>query len=141
MAKANQDKFVRGAIKVALKLCRGLPDTYRPSAFGPILSFYLLQGEASPARATRASGEAKGKTKAAKANDRPSRPKKVEEMIRSGYFKKGKTLADIRRELRARGFPTPVTSMPALLMPFVMNNKLERKLEKRAGKEQFVYYS
>jgi len=62
----------------------------------------------------------------------------VMNMVHAGWFKKKRRLGEIAKELRRRGKKTAVTSLPALLLPMVLEGVLEREHD---AKGVYVYFS
>ena len=131
-------KDIEKAIRETEKLLKKLPLNKRALAFPIVLDRVLA---AKPDRAlgeqprvrTRArtiSREAPGK--------KLTRPELVRIMVQARWFKKKRRLGEIAKELRRRGKKTPVTSLPALLLPMVLEGVLEREHD---AKGLYVYFS
>lgn len=67
-----------------------------------------------------------------------TRPDLVRKMVSSGWFKKRRRIGEIGKELRRRGMKTVRTSLPALLLPMVLEGVLEREHD---PKGIYVYFS
>jgi hypothetical protein len=138
MGKTN---VVKAAIQKAMKDAKTLPENYRASAIGPLLTYYLSATSPTAERSSSKGSSSKQKPSKKPVNGKPTRPDKIRDMIRGGFFKSGRTIAEIQNELRARGLQTKTTAMPALLLPFVLSNSLKRKVVKVGTKEQFKYFA
>ena len=133
-----ETKDIKKAIHETDKLLKNVPADKRALAFPVVLDRVLaagargVSGEQPPAR-TRArliSREASKK--------KPTRSELVRTMVRAGWFKKKRRIGEIAKELRRRAMKTPLTSLPALLLPMVLEGVLEREHD---AKGVFVYFS
>jgi hypothetical protein len=112
----------------------------RRIAFQKILDD-LLGGSASPA--TRRVTAAK---KRPASGEKPKRAAKggpqayVEELVSEGFFKKPKTIANVKAELQNRGHHIPLTSLSGPLQKLCQRRLLRRQGVK-SGKKQTSAYS
>lgn len=63
----------------------------------------------------------------------------VAEMIDDGFFKKVKTMGEVKAELENRGHHIPFTSLSGPLQKLCQSKKLRRQKMDRGGKKAFVY--
>ncbi len=64
----------------------------------------------------------------------------IEEMVQDDFFKKPKTLAQVKAELENRGHHIPLTSLSGPLQKLTQRKVLRRQRSKTSGnKETFVY--
>lgn len=118
----------------------------RRVAFEKILSHLLGDAAGAPA-----SG---GTTKPKRAPSRPSGgsgkrapsaksgPKaRVEELVDEGYFKKQRTIADVKTELANRGHHIPLTSLSGPLQSLTQKRRLRRQKVAANGKGSKVTYA
>jgi hypothetical protein len=112
-------------------------------AFQKILE-NLLSGADGREKASTPNGQPRG------AKSRPSKqPRKARggpahylaELIEEGFFKKPKTIAEVKTELENRGHHIPVTSMSGPLQKKCQDRVLRRKKLKASGKKGPFAYS
>jgi hypothetical protein len=60
-------------------------------------------------------------------------------MIGDGFFKKVKTMGEVKAELENRGHHIPFTSLSGPLQKLCQNRKLRRQKMDRGGKKTFGY--
>lgn len=109
-------------------------------AFQKVLDDLLaLQSGAEPKRAVPVKKSGKvSKTKTAPAKYGPQAY--VEEMIEDAFFKKPKTIAQVKAELENRGHHIPITSLSHPLQTLTQRRSLRRQRSKTSGnKHTFVY--
>jgi hypothetical protein len=107
----------------------------------------LLEGAGRGAASSRApsrpakktTGRRRAKTKTAKvARGGPNAY--IRELIEEGFFKKPKTISDVKVELENRGHHIPLTSLSGPLQSLCQARKLRRTRTKEPGaKKTFVY--
>jgi hypothetical protein len=78
----------------------------------------------------------------------PKKPKKrsgptgrVQDLTEEGFFKKPKTIAQVKAELENRGYHIPLTSLSGPLQKLVQKRILRRNKVKASGKKQTYAYS
>lgn len=109
-------------------------------AFQKVLDDLLaLQSGAAPRKSSaekKPRPVASTKTKTAKSGPQAY----VEEMTEDGFFKKPKTIAQVKAELENRGHHIPLTSLSGPLQKLTQRRVLRRQRSKASGnKETFVY--
>ena len=65
----------------------------------------------------------------------------VEEMVAEGFFKKPKTIAEVKSELLNRGHHIPITSLSGPLQKLCQKKTLRRQKGKGKGNKQTFSYS
>lgn len=65
----------------------------------------------------------------------------VEELVNDGFFKKPKTIAQVKAELENRGHHIALTSLSGPLQKLCQRRKLRRQKLKTSGKKQTFAYS
>ena len=65
----------------------------------------------------------------------------VEEMVADGYFKKPKTIAQVKAELENRGHHIALTSLSGPLQKLTQRRTLRRQRSKTSGNKQTFVYS
>lgn len=66
---------------------------------------------------------------------------RVKELAEEGFFKKPKTIAQVKAELENRGHHVPLTSLSGPLQSLVQKRILRRQRVKTSGKKQTYAYS
>ncbi len=133
-----ETKDIKKAIRETDKLLMNVPPDKRDLAFPVVLDRMLDAGAGRP------SGEQPPARTRAKVTPREAskrittRSELVRVMVRAGWFKKKRRIGEIAKELRRRGMKTPLTSLPALLLPMVLEGGLDREHD---AKGVFVYFS
>jgi hypothetical protein len=122
----------------------------RRVAFQKILE-HLLQGDArSSATPRKKSGGSAGrppaeaKTGGAKGRDSASRkgPKgRLVELVEEGFFKKQRTIAEVKTELANRGHHIPLTSLSGPLQSLTQDRRLRRQKVPSTGKGSKTTYA
>ncbi len=142
MTSPKDSDRIRGAVKKSLKEVDGIPADYRVVAFSPILSYFLNNGSGAGEDIRKPTSQPRQKQEDPPQNKggKSGKGDKIREMIGDGFFKKPTTIGEIQSELRARGFPTKLTSMPKVVLPFIRSGALKRKVTKVGTKEQFTYF-
>ncbi|MDA2914121.1 hypothetical protein MYX77_09215 [Acidobacteriia bacterium AH_259_A11_L15] len=131
-------KDIEKAISTTEKLLKNVPADKRTLAF-PIVLDRVLAAELGSVLEERPRVRTRAKLTAREAaREKGTRPELVRRMVRTGWFKKKRRLSDIAKELRRLGKKTPVTSLPALLLPMVLEGGLEREQD---AKGIYVYFS
>lgn len=131
-------KGIERAIRETDKLLRKVPPDKRTLAF-PIVLDRVLAAEPGGVLEEQPRVRTRSKATAREASRRRlTRPELVRTMVRAGWFKKKRRLGEIAKELRRRGMKTPLTSLPALLLPMVLEGVLEREHD---AKGLYVYFS
>ena len=110
-------------------------------AFQKVLDDLLAaRSESHPAKAvTHAKQKAKSSSEA-KSNRRGPQGY-VEEMIDDGFFKKQKTIAQVKAELENRGHHIALTSLSGPLQKLCQRRKLRRQKSTLSGTKQTFVYS
>lgn len=83
-----------------------------------------------------------GKTGARKSTKRPTTGPQayVEELVEEGFFKKQKTISEVKAELENRGHHIPLTSLSGPLQKLCQRKRLRRqKLDGEGKKKAFGY--
>lgn len=113
----------------------------RRVAFEKVLDDLLAGG--SPATPTRATRKAAPKKAAAKPSRRAARgpSRKLNELIEDGFFRKQKTIAEVKAELENQGHHIPITSLSGPLQTLCKRKVLRRQKKKTSGKGQTYSYS
>lgn len=110
-------------------------------AFQKVLDDLLtLQSGAVPrksAAAKKAPSGSERKVKAAKSGPQVY----IGEMVGDGFFKKPKTIAQVKAELENRGHHIPLTSLSGPLQKLTQRRVLRRQRSKTSGKKQTFVYS
>lgn len=124
----------------AEKAVAGVKDPeLRRIAFQKILDD-LLGGSASPARGYGTTGKnrpaAGNKPKRAKAGGTQAY---VGEIVDDGFFKKPKTIANVKAELENRGHHIPLTSLSGPLQKLCQRKSLRRQRVKSGKRQTFAY--
>lgn len=110
-------------------------------AFQKVLDDLLaLQSGAVPRKSApvkKSRPESASKAKAAKSGPQAY----VEEMIEDDFFKKPKTIAQVKAELENRGHHIPLTSLSGPLQKLTQRRALRRQRSKTSGNKQTFVYS
>jgi hypothetical protein len=112
----------------------------RVAAFEKVLQHLLAGAEESP----RQSGSApRSPRKTASPKSKPvsrAGPRgRIEEMVADGFFKKPRTLSDVKTELANRGFHIPRTSLSGPLQALCQKKMLRRQKGIAGDKDAFGY--
>lgn len=121
----------------------------RRVAFDKILGT-LLEANSSGAGSTvskrvarRKAGKAADRTARSSAKSQTKGPKAyVEELIEDGYFKKQRTIADVKAELANRGHHIALTNLSGPLQALTQQRRLRRQkaaADKKGAKTTYVY--
>ncbi len=128
---------IEKAIKTTEKLLKNVPPDKRAVAF-PIVLDRVLAAKPGGVFEEQPSVRRRAKvTSRETAKKKLTRPELLRNMVQSGWFKKKRRLGEIAKELRRRGKKTPPTSLPALLLPMVLEGVLEREHD---AKGFYVYF-
>jgi hypothetical protein len=110
-------------------------------AFEKVLDDLLTGGAASKASAKQTAAPAKkSATKIAKRRARGPAGY-LQELVDDGFFKKQKTIAQVKAELENRGHHIPLTSLSGPLQNLCKRRVLRRQKKKTSGKKQTFSYS
>lgn len=110
------------------------------AAFEKVLDDLLSAG--TPAQAKGAVRASRGRPEARPARKRSSGPSGyIEELIDDGFFKKPKTISNVRAELGNRGHHIPLTSLSGPLQNLCRHRLLRRHKAKTSGNKQTYNYS
>jgi len=110
------------------------------AAFEKVLDDLLTAG--APAQAKAAARAPRGRTEARAARKRSSGPSGyIEELIDDGFFKKPKTISNVKAELGNRGHHIPLTSLSGPLQNLCKRRLLRRHKAKTSGNKQTYNYS
>lgn len=117
----------------------------RRSAFQIVLGDLLAGRGGKP---THVSGKAKS-TKSRHSVGRPVRTKKarggtqsyVDELLSEGFFKKQRSISDVKAELENRGHHIPLTSLSGPLQRMCKEHKLRRQKAAKTGSRSTYSYS
>ena len=111
-------------------------------AFQKVLDDLLLGGSA------RARGSEKAPSARQRKGTRSARPGSttgprayISELIDEGFFKKPKTIINVKAELENRGHHIPLTSLSGPLQKLCQKKSLRRQKLKTSGKKQAFAYS
>ncbi len=120
---ASKKNELTGAVAEAESAVASVKDPeLRRAAFEKVLA-HLLETQSAPlkkARSSTAQGRSKGKGKAG--------PKgHIEELIDENFFKKPRSLAEVKAELANRGHHIPRTSLSGPLQTLCKEKKLRRQ--------------
>ncbi len=133
-----ETKDIEKAIRRTEKLLKNFPSDKRALAF-PVILDRVLAAKPDTAAEEQPRVPAKGKVSAREtARRKLTRADLLKRMVRGGWFKKKRLLSDIAKELRRRGKKTARTSLPALLLPMILEGVLEREHD---PKGIYVYFS
>jgi len=120
----------------------------RRVAFEKILAHLLGDSPGTPASGSTPkskSAESKSRRRGGTSKRAPSAksgPKaRVEELVEDGYFKKQRTIADLKTELANRGHHIPLTSLSGPLQSLTQERRLRRQKVAANGKGSKVTYA
>ncbi len=111
-------------------------------AFQKILDDLL--GSGAPAAAGRGGSTSKkpsGPSQRAKTSSKGGPQTYVEELVEEGFFKKPKTIAQVKAELENRGHHIHITSLSGPLQKLCQRKVLRRQKLKTSGQKQTFAYS
>ncbi len=133
---AGKKEGLTGAVAEAESAVASVKDPeLKRAAFEKVLA-HLLESQSTPQKKTKsqaAQGKAKGKGKTG--------PKgHIEELIDENFFKKPRSLAELKAELANRGHHIPLTSLSGPLQTLCKDKRLRRQ-KGTAGKGRFGYTS
>ena len=116
----------------------------RRVAFEKILNDLLSGGRADrddtvAAEKKTSSGQKRKPSTSARTAPRGGPLAYVSEMIDDGFFKKVKTMGEVKAELENRGHHIPFTSLSGPLQRLCQNRTLRRQKMDRGGKKTFGY--
>jgi len=110
------------------------------AAFEKVLDDLLAAG--APAQAKGAVRARRGRPKPRPARERSRGPSGyIEELIDDDFFKKPKTISNVRAELGNRGHHIPLTSLSGPLQNLCKRRLLRRHKAKTSGNKQTYNYS
>jgi len=131
-------KDIEEAVSNTDKLLRTIPPDKRALAF-PVVLDRVLAAKRTGVLEEQPHVPRKGKAPARKVTKKKlTRADLLRTMVSSGWFKKRRRIGEIGKELRRRGMKTARTSLPALLLPMVLEGVLEREHD---SKGIYVYLS
>lgn len=105
-------------------------------AAGAAVSGGTPKSKPAPSKTRRRGGSSK------RAPSAKSGPKaRVEELVDEGYFKKQRTIADLKTELANRGHHIPLTSLSGPLQSLTQERRLRRQKVAANGKGSKVTYA
>lgn len=110
-------------------------------AFQKILDDLLTSGTSSAGRKAGAPPRKLSVGETSKESKRAGPQAYVEEMVADGFFKKPKTIAQVKAELENRGHHIPLTSLSGPLQKLCQRKVLRRQRVKASGKKQTFAYS
>ncbi len=110
-------------------------------AFQKILDDLLASGTSSARRKASAPPRTSSARETSKGSKRAGPQAYVEEMVADGFFKKPKTIAQVKAELENRGHHIPLTSLSGPLQKLCQRKVLRRQRVKTSGKKQTFAYS
>ncbi len=99
-----------------------------------------LLGGAGPAIAHRKSA-GRGKARGAETAQRGGTKAYVRELIGEGFFKKPKTITDVKAELENRGHHIPLTTLSGPLQQLCQARELKRQRGASEGNKKIFSYS
>jgi len=108
-------------------------------AFQKILDDLL--GSGAPATAGHGSKKPSGLSKKEKTSTKGGPQACVEELVEEGFFKKPKTITQVKAELENRGHHIPITSLSGPLQKLCQRKVLRRQKLKTSGQKQTFAYS
>jgi hypothetical protein len=124
---------------------------FRTAAFTVLLGHLLATGNAAPAAASAALREDKGRTttpsKTTPAKGKPSaatstKKSRLLALHEEGFFKKQRSLGEVREELRRHGWHYPLTALSGPMQDLVRERLLRReRLSEGGGKRKVWRYS
>ncbi|GMW05559.1 MAG: hypothetical protein QY320_08270 [Gammaproteobacteria bacterium] len=110
-------------------------------AFQKILDDLIADGTPAKSRKTASSRKARGITGPPKRAPRGGPQAYVEELVAEDFFRKQKTIAQVKAELENRGHHIPLTSLSGPLQKLCQRKVLRRQRAKTSGKKQTFAYS
>ncbi len=110
-------------------------------AFQKILDDLLASGTSSAGRKASAPPRMSSGRETSKESKRAGPQAYVEEIVAEGFFKKPKTIAQVKAELENRGHHIPLTSLSGPLQKLCRRKVLRRQKAKTSGKKQTFAYS
>jgi hypothetical protein len=117
----------------------------RRVAFEKILAHLLADAEGAPALGSTSKTKpapTKARAPSKRAPSAKSGPKaRVEELVDEGYFKKQRTIADVKTELANQGHHIPLTSLSGPLQSLTKERRLRRQKVAANGKGSKVTYA
>lgn len=126
----------------AEKAVAGVKDPeLRRVAFQKVLDDLLGTHAAAPASKGSAPKAKSRETSRARRSKRGGPQTYVEELVNDGYFKKPKTIAQVKAELENRGHHIALTSLSGPLQKLCQRRTLRRQRLKTSGKRQTFAYS
>jgi len=132
-------KTVEAAVIQATKLLKNVSEPWKSLAFPALFEQILLRGGSEIEAESPKKKHSPGPRQSSK---KPTRSSMLRQLIQEGWFKKTeRSFADIRKELKNRALPTKSTTLPALVLPLVLQGKLKRKSARQGKKEIYVYYN
>ena len=145
-AGLSNEKGYADLVVQAEQAVAGVKDAeLRRVAFERVLDQLMSDREGQPAKLTespRRKGDrpSKGKNQSGRSRVKVGPQTYVSELIDDGFFKKQKTISEVRSELGNRGHHVAITSLSGPLQRLCQNKSLRRqKIEGPGGKKTFGY--
>lgn len=101
----------------------------------------LLKDPSSDSTQKKAVAKRKSATTKSVAGSRTGPHAYVQELIADGFFKKPRTIADVKAELENRGHHIPLTSLSGPLQKLCQKKRLRRQRTPGTGNKQTYAYS
>jgi len=114
----------------------------RRAAFEKVLDDLLSDREPTPkAKAAKSSKPSAGATPAKSGKKKKGPTAYVEELVEEAFFKKPKTIAQVKAELENRGHHIPLTALSGPLQKLCQRKKLRRQKTKgpKGNKQTYTY--
>lgn len=115
----------------------------RRVAFQKILEELLSSGSASSRGARKRGGvkDQAGELQAKGKSGKRGTQANLDELVHEGFFRKQKTIAQVKAELENRGHHIPITSLSGPLQRLCQRRLLRRQRIKTSGKRETFAYS
>lgn len=110
-------------------------------AFQKVLDDLLAGQSSSTQRKKQPEAKTPRKSTSRAASTKSGPQAYVEEMVTDGYFKKPKTIAQVKAELENRGHHIALTSLSGPLQKLTQRRTLRRQRSKTSGNKQTFVYS
>lgn len=126
-------------VKQAEKAVAGVKDPeLKRIAFQKILED-LINGKKKPGASLAPSKGKRARSPKASGETRSGPRSYIQEMADEGFFKKPKTIANVKAELENRGHHIPITSLSGPLQKLCQDKILRRQRIKSGNKQTFAY--
>lgn len=138
---AQNDRIQKAVAEAEAAVAAVKDPSLKVAAFEKVLQHLLAgtEGSHQPHSRKSASTPAKPATSKAKASSRGGPQSRIEEMVADGFFKKPRTLSDVKAELANRGFHIPRTSLSGPLQALCQKKLLRRQKGIAGDKDAFGY--